>query len=269
MLGPENSGLKATTADFAVFLNTDDRPIAGKNVTVNLVEIADDVVFFGDNANFDRQNPLNADNPQFNIVGIATYTFTSEDDANIASSFFTNVEVELNDFLTFDPGVDLKPNTRYLLAASYVDNNNNIRHLIGNQTPGKLNLAQYYAWSTFIFDALDGLWFSGFVGGSSPVMNMTVEMANSIDEKPLPEHSVKVFPNPAPADIFVDLNFDQPSKGILILANIEGKVLEIKEFSNLQQDRMSFNTKSLANGTYLVRVATGEGTKTSKVIVQK
>jgi hypothetical protein len=255
---PTLSGVKAMNAEFAVFSSDDDGSLAGKSATIYLLEITDEVA--RDFSNFDFNAPLDADNIQFKFVGIATHTFTSDDEQQ------TLVNVELNDFETFDPGVELKPGTRYLLAASYIDNSNTIFHLLSNQTPGRTNRALYYSFSTMLFD---GRWFSGFTSGSSAVLNLMLDITTQVDEIPLPEHVVNIFPNPTAAFIKVDLNFDAPSKGIVALADISGKVIEIQDFADVTNKRIQFDADRLANGTYLVRVATNDGTKTEKIVVQK
>lgn len=255
---PAGSGLTATNAEFAVVQANSDGSIVGKSVTIYLLELTDEVA--PDFSNFDFNAELNADNTQFKFVGIATHTFSSDDENQ------TLIEVELNDFETFDPGVQMKASTRYVIAASYIDAANNIFHLLSNQTPGRTGRALYYNFSTMLYDQR---WFSGFTSGSSAVLNLIIELLTTVDEVPLPDHTVSIFPNPTAEHIKVDLNFEQPSKGIVILADISGKVVEIKEFPQITNQRIEFDVNNLANGTYVVRVATDEGTKTEKVIVQK
>ena len=54
----------------------------------------------------------------------------------------------------------------------------------------------------------------------------------------------------------------------ITLADLNGRVILIDEVENAYQQQRQYDTSGLANGTYLVRIATKEGTKTKKFVVQ-
>ncbi len=254
----KNTNFMATEVEFITANFDDNFSIAGLGTVVYLVEVdaSVDEVF----SNFDINDQLDAQNPQLKYVGTAIVNFTEDDDNEFKTA-------ELVDFQTFDPGVALKPGTRYFLVAVYNDNNNVLSHAL--QTEG--NEINYYTFSTVLWDG--NRWYGGIIDNLgndySAVMRMTVQMTTLTDDIPLPEHTVKIFPNPTADILKVEMDFDTPSKGIVVLTDITGKVIEIRDFRNITRQQESFDLQKLANGTYLVRVSTAEGSKTNRVLLQR
>ena len=252
----KNTSFRATEVEFITANFDQNTPMAGLGTVVYLAEVAESVD--PGFTNFDFMGELNAQNEQLKIVGTAIVNFTDDDDNQFKTA-------ELVDFQTFDPGVDLKPGTRYFLVAVYNDNNNILSHAL--QSEG--NEINYYGLSTMLWDG--SRWFGGIIDNFgneySAVMRFRAQMTTLTDDIPLPEHSVKIYPNPTPDVLKVEMNFDAPSKGIVVLTDITGKVIEIRDFRNIMRHQETFNLQETANGAYLIRVSTEEGSKTNRIIV--
>lgn len=247
---PNNTSFKATNVSVQIAV-PGDKSLTGKNFAVNLVEVIDSVA--RDWSKINPETGLTADNGQFSITGIGTYSFTSADNP------YDDLSIELSDFSTFEPGVTIKPGKSYLVAAVLKD-----PELIIGINPE----FRYEFVSTVAF--YQGGWFLFPFGvDESAAIRLIIEMTTRTDEIALPAHQVKVYPNPTPESIKVDLNFDKASDGIVVLADLNGRVIDIKEFKGTTNRSYNWSMQNHPAGTYLVRVATEAGSKTTKVIVQK
>ena len=65
------------------------------------------------------------------------------------------------------------------------------------------------------------------------------------------------------------MNFEKPVNASIILADIVGKVIDTQDVENIKTKQVQMSTEGLANGIYLIRVSTNEGTKTKKFVVQR
>ena len=244
---------QATTVTFSAAKNQSDGNLEGDVVTLVLCKVRDDVVA-PDWSDFDTGSDF-ASNDGLSIVGIKDHTFTS------ATTFATESDT-LDDFTTFTPGVPLEPGTRYLLLASYAGDNNIIFHGFNQDF-------NYFQISTVVYDGGDGQWFlGGFGPENSAVLRMQIDLLTTTDEKPLPDEAFTLFPNPAASVVHADIELEQPSTVNVTLAEMSGRVIRIEERENLQRERLSFDVSNLPAGTYLLSVATEEGTKTRPFIVQ-
>jgi hypothetical protein len=94
-------------------------------------------------------------------------------------------------------------------------------------------------------------------------------MMTAVDNQPLPEYAVTLFPNPAGNYTTIDLKLDQASDITITIADLNGRVIKFQNFKAVQNMQHSFDTSTLPNGAYLVRVATEQGTSTKKLMIAK
>ena len=66
----------------------------------------------------------------------------------------------------------------------------------------------------------------------------------------------------------LEINLEEASNATLTIATISGQVLSYENKSNLKNDIVSFSVANYPSGTYLARIATEQGTKTLKFIVE-
>jgi hypothetical protein len=98
-------------------------------------------------------------------------------------------------------------------------------------------------------------------------IGLELSIITAVDEHPLPENSVKIFPNPASEYIRADINFETPTEVTVFLTDASGKILNIRTLKNVLNDQVNFDMTRYPSGSYIVRVATKEGTKTEYVMV--
>ncbi len=241
--------------EFRSSANESDGPLAGNTINIYLAEATQEVfesgffdldlsstdVFFGD---------------QMEALGFAEYTFPA--DAEQDGLFATPLE----SFETGGNTIALKPGTGYAAITEYSD------------ATGSSFIYQHYSTeidyqfrsSLLKYDT----WFTGYQGenGFAPVISMVLGLSTSVDDIPLPDGTMMVFPNPATNYVQAEFNFEEAIDATITLATMDGKVIEYKN-RNLQTENVQFNTANLAEGMYLLRVATEIGTKTEKFLVKR
>lgn len=242
---------QATSATFTAVKNAADGPLAGNVVAIALCEVNDDEVDAGWNG-FDDSQPY-TNNSGLLIRSVNLHTFTT----NGTNATETQ---ELVDFDLETPGVPLDPGKRYLLVAEYQGAGNNVIFHAFNEN------ISYFQISTVVFT--DQWFLGGFGPEPAAVLRMNIDLYNSTDVVALPDNSLTFYPNPANAVLNVDIALEEPTLANITLADINGRVILIDEVENAFQQSRQYDVSGLANGTYLVRIATKEGTKTKKFVVQ-
>ncbi len=215
------------------------------NVEVNLYRINDDVL--EDFSNFEDDGS--------SMTLIATGSLDAPDNAEN----YDLQDVEIYDFNTAEVGTTLEPNGRYILSAGYANEsadayqatNSNVNH------PGI---------STILY--IGGTWGGNYIGDPNPVVRMNLELTVSTDEKPLVETALTVSPNPTSDFVNLKVKFDEPTNATVTLANIDGRVIRTENRKGMLDETVTYQTKDLAAGTYLARIATAKGTRTLKFVVQ-
>ena len=242
-----NDKFSASNVTFGAFMAQADGMLKGKSVTIYLAELLPTIA--SDFNNFDLNKAITENPDQIKIVGFATHEFT-EDQSEIA-------EETLLDFVNFTDNVALKKGTRYLLGISYKDAASKAYQFIESDI-------QYFYIGTLFYGG--GQW-SG--SSDAPVMRMELEISTPVDEVALPEHTLQLMPNPATDYIRAQVNFDKTTNANFVIADINGRVLQMHTKKGVLKDIFEFDTHQLAPGTYLMRISTDDGTKTKKFIIQR
>lgn len=247
----EKDTLTATKAFFASVKNESDGPIAGEQVTIFLYKIKDEIRANYENFDVDSDESLE-------VKGFGTYTFTDDYQG------LDIVEVDLLDAFSTEPGVALEPGARYIITAKYEGSARTIFHAVDS------GVGYNRIFSTVVKSGND--WFpAGFRDGPAAVLRMQIDfrefkMDVDVDDEPLPPNAVSVYPNPTQSELNLDLQFEQASTGMVYIADLSGKIIQMRELNNIQNQVMTFNFADLAAGTYIVRVRTQDGVSNQKFV---
>ncbi len=268
---------------FDAFSVADDDPLVGKNVIIYVIKLPEEVVEQNgfilagevDLVNFDFDMDLDEMVIAGYVIGIGSYQFSLEDDENGGPFNAQVFDFEAGEGpVVIDPGSS--PNrsahgtTKYFVAVRYQDAANSIAQEISRSF--KLwqisTLAYYPSFGTA------GGWRLLSTQNTSYAENIAaigfdLELLTAVDENPLPENSVKIYPNPASEFIKVDITFEKSTNTTVVIADMSGKIIEMDLHENLQAENLTYNMERYPAGTYVVRVSTREGTKTEHVIVAK
>lgn len=238
-----------TVATFGMAFNQ-STPAEGKSVNVYLLRVREDVDPGFDN--FDDMTTNVENHPQLELRGFGEHTFTNEQS-------FSYSTVALED-LDFDAdGVVLHPGERYFLMVKYDDDSQDLFQMFNEK------LSYFFQISTV---SVSDQWFlGGFGEDEAAVCRMVIDLYTTTDETPLPDDALTFFPNPATDLLNVDLSFEAPTLANVTIADLNGRVIQIDELVNVAEAKRQYDVSELPAGTYLVRVATEEGTSTKKFVV--
>jgi hypothetical protein len=253
-MSPESmESYKAVTATFQASAGGTEE-LSGKSANIWFLKVSDDIDADFGNFETETDQPLLAEGG-LEILGFNTYNFGPSDEN------FDLFSVDILDFDLVEPGVVLEPGGRYFLVAEYLGDNNTIFHGVDERR-------EFFFISTVLYDFGEQTWFTGGFGPeSSAVMRMNIELFVDVDEVPLDESAFKVFPNPTTDLIQAQVDFDQPTRATITLADQNGRVLNIDEQYGLTNETLNYNVSQYASGTYILRIATEQGTKTHRFTV--
>lgn len=79
-----------------------------------------------------------------------------------------------------------------------------------------------------------------------------------------------IFPNPAKESINLDINLAQVSKNTEVkIMDINGKVMSMEQYENIQQTSLNYVVKEWQAGTYFMQIITDEGSTTKRFVVTR
>lgn len=242
-----------TRATFAMAYNQ-GTPIENVDVFLYLLEVDDDEVA-PDFSDFDVSETSIFGHPQTILRGLGIHTFTNEDS-------FDRVNVSLeDDEFDIEEGVLLEPGKRYFLFVDYTGDAQQYFHVF--------NQRRLYWQNSTVFANSDGWDLGGFGAANAGLTRMQIDMYTTADEIELPEESITFFPNPTADQLTVNVQLDEPSLVNVVIADIDGQIHQIDTARDVTTLQRSYDVSDLAPGTYLVRLATEEGTRTKKFVVAK
>lgn len=108
------------------------------------------------------------------------------------------------------------------------------------------------------------------VDGSKKATCVVTVGTTGIDGKEISEDEIKIYPNPAENELFVKFSNPANEPVLLRLYNAQSNlVMSIKSETNATGDEFRFDTSTLANGVYFLRITKGSESDTKKVIISK
>jgi hypothetical protein len=235
-------------AEFAFTTNEDEVPIVDVEAGILLFKLNDDVA--EDFSNFD-DSALFTGSAEW--IGVGNY---EAPDTVQGYQLQTSPILDAN---TGEPGLPLVSGGRYLLAVQYSGASSNAFHAFNDDitTSFVSTLVNTDDWS-----------LGGFGSNVNAVLRMRIGLASTTDEVPLPDYAMQCSPNPTTDAIQLHLNFEQPTKATITIAQLDGRVISFEDREGLTNQTLRYPANHLSAGTYLVRIATPQGTLTKKVIVQ-
>lgn len=162
----------------------------------------------------------------------------------------------------------LEPGGRYFVVNVYDANTNSLSHLLDTDIP-------YFQTSLVLYDETARQWFTNILLTEDgrdgpynvPVMRMKIRLSTPVDNTPLPETAVNIYPNPTVEQLSLEVNLEEPSPGLVSITNAEGQIMLWQEYQNLQRETLRFNVTSFPAGSYYIRLGTEAGTKTLPFVV--
>jgi hypothetical protein len=111
----------------------------------------------------------------------------------------------------------------------------------------------------------------GFGQDLVPAVRVSVggPFTNDVSEALPANNLTRVFPNPAVADVTLDLEFTRPMDEVQVqMVDINGKVLGVRTLQGVQQTQLTYDVSSLAAGIYYFQITSDAGTRVETFMVQ-
>ncbi len=246
-----------------------DDGLVGKTIIGFIVQLPDTArVFKGvllngetDLIGLDGTESLNQLIENDKVIGVGSYLFQAGE-----TSPTCNVVFRIDQITNLDGDDDrilMQPGGKYLVALRFGATASDL--FIGTNEDYKI-----WQLSSIVSTPQDATPGWGIVRDyqeNAADIGLELSITTAVDEHPLPENSVKIFPNPASEYIRADINFETPSEVTVFLTDASGKILNIRTLKNVLKDQVNFDMTRYPSGSYIVRVATKEGTKTEYVMV--
>ena len=234
---------------------------------------------------------VNNEESQAPYVNLFAYYYTGQRDDLISPAL--NFEGFDNVYLTFDYAYAQKyAQVDSLIVKVSVDCGNSWTNVFSDGPDMTEHFVTREPMSSEFFPQVKEDWSGrGNYGASSPVINLTpwagmnsvkimfetycgfgnnlfidnIEVGNAVgvQQQALHEKMVKIFPNPASSQLYVDMKNDK--KGMLFLRTLSGRV--IKQ-ATIREGLNSINLKSLHTGIYVVQVINRTGVYTEKIVIE-
>lgn len=208
---------------------------------------------------FENENNAFLGHPNLDVVYSTTHVFTDP-----SSLEFVSLDLS-------DEGIDkLDPGSAYIVMVFFDDN---VTSDVGLANQDLTLVADDDTEMSGVYLYLPDInpsWYTGFVDFTppAPLITLAISLTSPVDDIPLPDQSLKVYPNPANTFITAELNFDTPTDVSLIVASIDGKIISVNNLSKVGSGAYPVDVRELPNGTYMLRVSTESGTKTLPIVVQ-
>lgn len=104
--------------------------------------------------------------------------------------------------------------------------------------------------------------------GAEKVMNVRVNATTSVTE-PKKSLSMKLYPNPASKELFVELDLKQKREVKIEILNLVGQVVDTYNSTDVAgANKHRLDVEQLKSGIYFIRIVAGDETVTQKVTIQ-
>jgi Secretion system C-terminal sorting domain len=238
----------AQTVEFAFTTNDDEISVGNVEASIYLLRVKDEI-----DDNLDNLINTNFFS-SFEWIGGVDYAApdTLEDNASIQT-------VQLVDLNTSANGVPLEQGGRYMVAISYANPSNVAFHAFNNDHNYFFNSTLIYTgnnWSTFGPDV-------------NATLRLNLSLTSTTDERPLPADAMIVSPNPVSDQLNLKVNLTEATKATITIADLTGRIIISDTRTRVGQEVLNYSLPQLADGVYLARIATAEGTLTQRFVVAK
>lgn len=247
-------GFKAVSATTAMCCAPD---LSGKTVPVLLYEVAPDVEPDWSNFKIDSNEDLIA-------RGIGYHTFSDE-------TFQDKVTIALNDIITEEAGVSLKPGTRYFLVAEFFDENADLAMQVSNKIEYPSDAESTVFWASglneWLIAGAGGLGVPPFV----PLMRMEIAMdVTSLPDRYLPSTALGIYPNPASRRFIIrsKIPFLDDGQGLLTMSDTNGRILRRQPLGSGVFYEAEWEVEDLPPGIYFLRLSTPNGSRTERLVIK-
>lgn len=250
------------TASFGINNPAD---LANEDIAITLYELdanGDGSIDENLDGTFDFQDLITS------IVALANYTVTGAEPTTDYTS------VMLDNFNNPSQPIEIKAEKEYLLFAEY-GGTLGCRFLLSQPVEYDFyinNNNAFFPRNTVVYGPNSSgqlqMFTGGFTSGAQAMVKLGITQFNNTQKEiELSTEAVKVFPNPATDYINVELNLENVSNASINIIDMNGRIISTQLVENVTTATRTIDVSKFAAGTYMVRVLTEEGAKTSRFVV--
>ena len=241
-----NDGDQAMAANFMMAAQSGNT-MEGESATVKIYEIGTEPL--------DEQT---ADD--LIILGFGTYEFAASYDN------YDTATVDLFNLDDGEQGIVLEGGKYYLVMLSYAGSNT-----VFTSINSSIDFQYTNAIHDVIIDGSGELFSGGFTGADRiPAIDVFIAPVpdpNSSEEV-VTSFKTKLFPNPADQQVQLALELEAVAKNMNIrITDAFGKVIEDRNYQNIQNETLTFDTKNYAPGTYLMFLRSDDKVQSQKFMI--
>lgn len=258
-----------------IYISPEGEFVNGENVVVLLLEFAQE----GQTYDFTGvvAGPGNADIntlPTFDHPGFNPIAFAVVDQDKLAAAGSGNLlQLQATDFIdaqTNQPVTEdhivLDDDRLYFVVTQISDEN------VGEVRMGGVDSDLDAATSLLYWPDGEGNMrnYTGFTN-SVPVARMKTDVVLlSSDESVITRDAdFSVYPQPATDKMYLDLDLNEPSDVELEYVNMGGQVVKTSKHQNISSQPIEEDVQTIQTGSYIIKVITKDGVKTTKIMVIK
>lgn len=109
----------------------------------------------------------------------------------------------------------------------------------------------------------------GFGQDLVPVVRLNTSILTNTGDVLSANNHIKLMPNPVSDMLTVDINLERPSEEVtLYVTDVTGKIMMVNKQHQVHQQQVQLNVAHLVSGTYMLVVATENGTQVKRFVVQ-
>jgi hypothetical protein len=198
-------------------------------------------------------------------------------------TYRTNGDGDMNLYNFADLGIDpvtLEAGKTYILAVTWANPDRDLS-LLGYNGLDYLGMRVAYDECTPVSRYNDvigvgsadinGDWSTGgWNGGISPAMRLITQPVTVSNEEITAEYSLSLYPNPAQDLVNIEIDFEERVDNLEVsITDITGKVMEVRNISNVMSTNTQFDVRSYSTGVYFAKIRTNEGIATQRFVVNR
>ena len=173
------------------------------------------------------------------------------------------LSVEINDINTDHPLSALKPFHPYYAALSYDGVEAGLSKCVRFSKSAKVDYPDFPTTPVFLGQMMHHGWEDGTV-----ILRFKAVTPFDATQAPSTEMQLSIAPNPAGEVLQIDLDLDVLNTTAAVsLLNWQGHQVQTLTLQNFQQGQLTFQTKDLPAGIYLINVNTSSGSATRKLVI--
>jgi len=256
-----------------IYVSPDD-DFAGDEAVVLLLEFTQPGPLYDFNGVV--AGPGNADLntlPTFDHPGFNTVAFAIVDETKLSNAGSGNLlQLDHTDFfdavnnLPIEEPIILDDDRIYFVVTQVSDDN------VGNVRIASISSDLDAATSLLYWPNANGEMrnWTGFIG-SVPVARMITDVAliNSDPSVIQRDAEMTVYPQPTADKMYIDMDLEEPSDVQLEYIDMSGQVVKTSEHKNVRSQTIEENVQTIQTGSYIIKLTTKNGIKTTKVMVIK